>query len=144
MLAPRAVTPPLTISFVPAGTAANRIGWRLNWALGNTEASTGLLLEQVRGGQPETVSSLLSVPFDKWVTVDMGFQPLGEGRSVFQLNVYTTEGSRAALLVIENDELAPFSALAINATIDSAPWLDNLQICARPGSWPLLPASPGS
>lgn len=143
MLAPRAVTPPLTLSFVPAGTAANRIGWRLTWALGDAETNTGLLLEKVRGGQPETVSSLVSVPFDEWVTVDMGFQPLVEGRSVFQLNVYTAAGSRAALLVIDNDELAPFSALAINATIDSAPWLDNLQICARPGPWP-PPVSSGS
>ncbi|MBN2471063.1 MAG: hypothetical protein JXN59_10090, partial [Anaerolineae bacterium] len=83
MLAPRALTPPLTISFVPLAGSENPTGYRLTWALGDDAASTGLLLEQVRGGEPETVSSLVSVPFDEWVTVDMAFQPLGALRSVF-------------------------------------------------------------
>ena len=134
MLAPRALTPPFTISFVPVASTENPTGYRLTWALGADANSTGLLLEQVQGGEPQTVSSLVSVPFDEWVTVDMAFQPLGPLRSVFILNVYAADGEvRTALLVLGNDELTPFGAIAITATIDSAPWLDNLLICQQRG-----------
>lgn len=145
LLAPRALTPPLTISFLPVGTTPNPTGWRLTWTLGDDPESTGLLLEQVRGGEPETVSSLVAVPFDEWVTVEMGFQPLGTLRSVFILNVYAADGeARTALLVIENDELTQFGALAINATVDSAPWLDNLLVCQQPGGPAAPTATPGN
>ncbi len=137
MLAPRALTPPLTISFVPLAAAENPTGYRLTWALGATAESTGLLLEQVQGGEPETVSSLVSVPFDQWVTVDMAFEPLGELRSVFILNVYTGDGEpRTALIVLANEDLPSFGALAINATIDSAPWLDNVLVCQQSAAGP--------
>jgi serine/threonine protein kinase len=131
LLAPRALTPPLTVSFVPAGTGTDRIGWRLTWSIGSNADSTGLLLERVQDGEPVTVSSLVAVPFDTWVTVDMGFQPLGEDRTIFTLTVYTADGPNTALLVINNEDLTPFQFVAINATIDSAPWLDNFQVCNR-------------
>ncbi len=134
LLAPRAATPPLTISFVPVGTAPNPTGYRLTWALGATPEDSGLLLEEVRGGEPETVSSLLPVPFDEWVTVEISFQGLGPLRSSFVLTVYDNVGDpHVALIVVENETLTPFSAVAINATIDSAPWLDNLLICQQFG-----------
>ncbi|GAB4572269.1 MAG: hypothetical protein Kow0077_11220 [Anaerolineae bacterium] len=144
MLAPRAVTPPLTVSFVPVGTATNRTGWRLRWAVSDRPERTGLLLEQVTGGQPETVSSLLPVPFNEWVTVSVGFEPLGPQRSVLILNTVTAGGETGtALLVIDNQDLVPFSAVAFNATIDSAPWLDNVLVCQRPGL-PVVTPQPGS
>jgi hypothetical protein len=130
LLTPRAATPPLTISFVPEATAPNRIGWRLTWAIGDSPAMTGILLERVEGGQPVTVSSLVPVPFDAWVTVDMSFRSLDEARDIFTLTVFTADGSpRTALLVLDNGELTPFRAIAFNATIDSAPWVDNLLVC---------------
>ncbi len=130
LYAPRAATPPLTVSFVPEGTAAARIGWRLTWSIAGSPDTTGLLLERIEGGQPVTVSSLVTVPFDQWVTVDMGFRPLGSGRSIFVLTVFLPGGEpRTALLVLNDTELAPFRVLALNATIDSAPWLDNLLVC---------------
>ncbi len=131
MLAPAAVTPPLTVSFVPQGTTETRIGWRLNWRIAEAAAGTGLLLEQVRGGQPETVSSLVSAPFNEWITVDMGFQPIGQGRTIFTLTVFSADGPHTALLVLSNDALTPLVEIAINGSIDSAPWLDNVLICHR-------------
>lgn len=133
LLAPRSATPPLTVSFVPlpgsplADNAAT--GWRLSWQMGNTAESTGLILQQLRNGQPVEVSALVAVPFDTWITVDMGFSPVDEGRSVFSLTAYTPDGPSTTLWTLDNALLTPLSVVAFDATIDSAPWLDNLQIC---------------
>ncbi len=128
LLAPRANTPPLNVSFSPEGQST-RNGWQLTWAIASTPENTGLVLTTIRNGTPDAVSTLIPVAFDEWLTVEMAMRPLGETQSILILAVYTTEGARVASLVFDNGTLLPYDMVTISAAVDSAPWLDNLLIC---------------
>ena len=123
------------LTFAPPVQGGPLNGWRLTWAISDDPDRTGLLLEVIRNDTVVNVSNLVPVPFDTWVTVELAVTPLGTARSTIAITVHAAEGARSTVLVVENVDLPATETAALHASIDSAPWLDNLLIC-RPLATP--------
>ena len=121
-------------------------GWRLTWAISDDPDRTGLLLEVIRNDTVVNVSNLVPVPFDTWVTVELAVTPLGPTRSAIAITVHTAEGARAARSWWSKTPTSPRrQTAALRASIESAPWLDNLLIrppARHPGGHPLRREAP--
>ncbi len=129
MMAPEARTPPLTVSLANRRAGASWSGWQMTWTISDSPESTGLLLRWVQDGEPVAISSLIPLRFDTWVTVELSIQPLTTTQSIVTLAAYTEGTPQVASLMVANGALTPLNAVVVGASVDSAPWLDNLLIC---------------
>ncbi|MBN1964149.1 MAG: hypothetical protein JW910_05860, partial [Anaerolineae bacterium] len=132
MFVPPAGTPPLTVSFAAGRVDAAWTGWQMTWSLTDDPATTGIQVQWVRGGVPVAVSSLLRVPFNTWITVELALQPFTAMQNIATLRVLAPDGPRTVSLDVSTLSLTPFNTVVIGGTVDSGPWLDNLLICHRP------------
>jgi hypothetical protein len=132
LLAPTASSPPLTISLAAGDVAGAWDGWRLAWEITNDPVSAGLHLEHILAGDVVAVSPLIEQPFNTWTTIEFMIRPVTGEQRIVTLIAHTADGLRVSSLEIENEALVPFvNTVVIGATVDSAPWLDNLLICHR-------------
>ncbi len=129
LLPPQANTPPLELR-LGSSSPAETVAWQIHWAISDDPNRTGLVLERLENGVPVAISSLIPVSFGSWVTVELALTPLTPTRDAVLLRVYAG-GEDTALLTAASGEFLALDSATFSASVDSAPWIDNLLICAR-------------
>lgn len=130
MFVPAASSSPLVVSLVTGAFNAEWNGWRLDWTISSEPNSTGMRLEHIVDGEIESTSPLIELPFNTWVTVELALWPATPEQDAVLFTAYLADGPSVSALPIDNDGAPLFvDSVVIGATVDSAPWLDNLLLC---------------